>query len=661
LASLERLQENYSKLPDTLMGRSPSGSLHHYFKHPGPEFKVKSLDNFIVGYPGIDCKGDGGMVVAPPTKRSDGGVYEWVNDLPIAEAPQWLLAMVTETATQPDDPTDDDDAEMSVEEAMAAVEVIPNDDLEWNDWNDRGMAIFRATGGKGFAAFDTLSQKSSKYHARRTLEKWRAYYTSPPKEIGAGSLIYWANEADPEWRVRYTKKVFDDLAGNNAQPQSNDDNAPAGKQDKQQAQDNKPQAQGKQQAQAQAPAWPVLGADALHGLAGEVVALFEPHTEADPVAILMQFLVYFGSVIDRYTHYLVESDRHHGNLFALLVGETSKARKGTSAGRLRQLMESVDQDWCSNCVKGGLSSGEGLIWEIRDQVTGPPGKDGEDKVIVNGVDDKRLMLDEREFYSALTVMKREGNIVSRIVRDGWDGRPLMSMTKNNPARCGKPHISICGHITDSELRRNLDDTSMANGYANRFLFACVRRSKELPFGGNLDPAAIDALGVKIHERYAEIYGVEKAITMNEQARKMWAREYHELSMGKPGLFGAAIARGEAQVIRLALLYAVLDGSDQIKLPHLKAAFAVWRYCEASARYIFGDSVGDPVADTLFRALRSSSGGMTRTELHKLFGRNLPAVKIEAALARLQEYGLVRHETQSPGPKGGPPTERWHAV
>ena len=116
-----------------------------------------------------------------------------------------------------------------------------------------------------------------------------------------------------------------------------------------------------------------------------------------------------------------------------------------------------------------------------------------------GVEDKRLLLDEREFYSALEVMKREGNILSRIVRDAWDCRPVLrTLTKNTHTRVTNGFISIVGHITIEELRQKLDHTSMANGYANRFLFACVHRSKMLPFGGD----ALDAtdLGTRTEGR-----------------------------------------------------------------------------------------------------------------------------------------------------------------
>src|SRR4029077_4764239 len=115
-------------------------------------------------------------------------------------------------------------------------------------------------------------------------------------------------------------------------------------------------------------AWPVIEAAAFHGLAGEVVARLSPHTESDPAALLLQYLVSFGNAVGRQPYYLVEQDRHFTNLFAILVGQTSKSRKGTSAGRIRAIFDIADPDWTRERVLGGMSSGEGVISAVRDPI-----------------------------------------------------------------------------------------------------------------------------------------------------------------------------------------------------------------------------------------------------------------------------------------------------
>ena len=115
--------------------------------------------------------------------------------------------------------------------------------------------------------------------------------------------------------------------------------------------------------------WPdALEEAAYYGLAGEIARAIEPHTEADPVAVLIQFLMAFGNVIGHSAHYQVEADPHYTNLFAVLVGDSAKSRKGTSWGHVRRIFGDIDPVWQRRRLKtGGLSTGEGLIWTVRDQ------------------------------------------------------------------------------------------------------------------------------------------------------------------------------------------------------------------------------------------------------------------------------------------------------
>ena len=322
-------------------------------------------------------------------------------------------------------------------------------------------------------------------------------------------------------------------------------------------------------------------------------------------------------------------------------------------------VDTADPDWARECVTGGMSSGEGVLHAIRDPVYTV--KKGVSVMTDPGVADKRLLLDEREFYSALEVMKREGNILSRIVRDAWDCRPVLrTLTKNTHTRVTNGFISIVGHITIEELRQKLDHTSMANGYANRFLFACVHRSKMLPFGGD----ARDATDLGMRTRVA----IETArnfdrVSMTAAAMERWVAVYPQLSGEVQGLMGSLTARAEGQTIRLALIYALLDGGAAIDRVHLEAALAVWAFCDASTRFIFGDVTGDTIADAILRALRSAgAAGKTRTEIYTLFSSNRRSGDIGRALELLMQRGKARSFTTRPPPgRRGRPTETWYAI
>jgi hypothetical protein len=408
--------------------------------------------------------------------------------------------------------------------------------------------------------------------------------------------------------------------------------------------------------------WPrPLSDRAMQGLAGDIVNAFNPHTEAHPAALLIQTLVGFGNLVGPGPFFRIESTRHPTNLFAILVGETSKARKGTAWGRVMSLLELVDPLWTSKCHASGLSSGEGIVSAVQDHakpkpgLTRKPNKGGAGATPEPAASDKRLMVYESEFARALRVQRREGNILSTLLRQAWDSGNLQILTKES-ARATGAHISLVGHITKDELHRELTVTDEANGFANRFLFVCVTRSKLLPLGGRVHGQVLFDLGRRLRKAANFARGLRE-VTFSGKAKILWCKRYPTLSAAVPGLLGAITARAEAQVLRLSLIYALLDLSPLIKLPHLRAALEVWRYCKDSCRYIFGRALGDPVADRILEALRKNPQGLTRTEISAIFGRNVYEATISAAIEFLRKHGRAFEKPKKSG-KRGRPTERW---
>jgi hypothetical protein len=377
---------------------------------------------------------------------------------------------------------------------------------------------------------------------------------------------------------------------------------------------------------------------ASHGLAGRVVATLGPHTEADDGALLLTFLAAFGNAVGPGPRALVGAAEHPPRLNVLLVGETARARKGTAQAEVNKLVALAEPGWFAERVMGGLASGEGLIATVRDPAT----DDDTDAPV-----DKRLLVVEPEFARVLAVAAREGNTLSTVLRQAWDDGRLRNMTRKDPLRASGAHISIVGHITAEELLRRLSDTEVASGFANRFLLALVKRSKKLPEGGTLDPAALDDLAADTIEALTAARRVG-IVRRSEAARELWAKAYEEFGDGG-GLAGALTARAEAQTLRLSVCYALLDGSPVVEPAHLEAALAVWSYCEASAYAIFGDALGDPIADRLLEALRQAGDdGLDTTAQSALFGRHVSADRRAQALALLEGKGLIVTETEETG-------------
>jgi hypothetical protein len=418
------------------------------------------------------------------------------------------------------------------------------------------------------------------------------------------------------------------------------------------------------QLEAFHPDWPVMLEEAYHGLVGDIVRTIEPNTESDPAGLLLLVVSALGNAFGRGAHFKVENDVHYCKTNVILVGESSKARKGTAQGRVNRLISRVDPEWASNCCVTGLSSGEGLIHRVRDR-TVKENKDGKIEVVDEGVADKRLLVEEPEFASPLTVMQRDGNTLSMVVRSAWDDRALQTLTKTSGERSTGSHITIVGHITKKELLKHLTEEKLGSGIANRFVFALVRRSKRLPHGGTDD--AFDPKQIRALERALEFGKTPRRIDLSEEveelygysAMELWEEVYGDLSEGKPGLFGAVISRAEAQVRRKATVYAALGLSPVVRVEHLLAALAVWQYAEQSAYLIFGDRTGDMLADEILEALKDvGEEGMTRTEIHDLFGRHLKGRVLGAILRDLEAQRRIYKKKIPKGEGAGRPPEVW---
>lgn len=391
------------------------------------------------------------------------------------------------------------------------------------------------------------------------------------------------------------------------------------------------------------PSWPdPLDEAAYHGLAGEFVKLVEPHSEGDPVYLLTGFLTAAGNIVGNNPYIQVEQTRHRLKLFTLHVGPTAKGRKGTAWDRVRPVFDQLDTAWSSSIVNGGLATGEGLVNAVKDPVTKM--KDGQEVTVEEGVKDKRLLVVEPEFASVLKVMNREHNILSPILRSAWDRGDLRTLTKTSPLKATGTHISVIGHIVQEELLRCLNSTEMANGFANRLLIFTGKRSKNLPFGGNVPFAELNQLTNKIFK--AVSFGRDCGeITFDNNARELWIKIYNDLTADEPGIIGSMSARIEPYTLRLAGIYAVLDSSNQINPEHLRAAVAVIDYYIASLYYLFGNLAGNPLADRIFEALTDKPDGMSKNDLMDYFQRNKTSDEISTALDLLTGMERIKSQTE----------------
>jgi hypothetical protein len=189
---------------------------------------------------GIEVKGQGGYIVAPPSRRK-GRAYIVYNDIDSTAAPRWLLHLILkgrsaslEIGDAPSTITVD------LDELAESMRFVPNDDLSWDKWTSWGLALIRASGGseRGFEIFDAFSQQSNKYDAESTRARWEEMKRSPPNRTGAEKIFKiarangWLPKATPTYSIqgqhttadearRETRRVVRDFLHSIKRPDAN--------------------------------------------------------------------------------------------------------------------------------------------------------------------------------------------------------------------------------------------------------------------------------------------------------------------------------------------------------------------------------------------------------------------------------------------------------
>lgn len=387
---------------------------------------------------------------------------------------------------------------------------------------------------------------------------------------------------------------------------------------------------------------PVMASEGFPPLLREIVATATATSEAHPVAVAANVLALFSCMIGRGPHQWIGDTVLHARPFLLVVGKSGKARKGTAEHTPMRIFRAAD-DLLRQRFKtgdrlrihaGGLSTGEGIVYAIRDADEGK-----EDP----GVRDKRLMVVEPEFDNVLAHTKREGNTLSATIRNLWDGRGLEPMSKSGQKsgeRATCPHVVIMGHITGFELREKSTENDAANGLLNRFLVLFVHRPKLVPLPEPTPEVRIRHLAERVADAIEAATGGDyhardkHEIRLGDEARELWIEQYPQLSRDRDGKGGSLMARAEVYARMLAMIFCLLDSRREIEPCDLRVALAWVDYWRQSVDYIFRMAVEDgeldPFAAQVYEAIRARPG-ITATELSGVFHRNRNAKEIKRAL------------------------------
>ena len=217
------------------------------------------------------------------------------------------------------------------------------------------------------------------------------------------------------------------------------------------------------------------------------------------------------------------------------------------------------------------------------------------------------------------------------------------------------------HVTPEDLHSNLSLNDIANGLGNRFLWVCTKKSKDLKRQVFFPWRRMDA---KIEQLRDALQGInhwdDTPMGRSATAQEFWEEQLDVLRKRRPGLLGAILARGPAQVMRLAGIYAAADMVKMIEIVHLQAAIELWHYCMRSIDFIFGERLGDPDAERLLAAIEAAGPeGLSQTTIYRrVFGAHKDRETLNILLRRMVRSGLIRREFRK-SQTGGHDASMWY--
>jgi len=381
----------------------------------------------------------------------------------------------------------------------------------------------------------------------------------------------------------------------------------------------------------------------FYGLAGEIVNSVDPFTEASRPAVLVHLLAGCGAMMGRGPHMMAGFAKHPPSVWGLIVGGTSLGAKGTAEATASAFLRAAWPEFMDSRVLPGLSSGEGLVHQVRDPV-----EDTDE-----GEKDKRLYVVLSEFRTVMAQARRETNTLAATLRLAWDSPAVLHIPNrgNNALKATGAHIVMVAHVTPGEFRARIDPGEIAGGSLNRFLIIASRTSKNLPDEPLYPVHQLDAYGTRVRNAVETAYMLgNRRIGRTENAQKLWKENYPSLknpvgaqSEDDEGILAAVVVRARPHVLRTALTYALLDERQIVGEEHLAAALALWRYSLDSARWLFRTASPDLVK---LRAFIDEAGpaGRSKEEIRSdLFGRHLKADEIDRLLSQLgsdyEEYAV----------------------
>lgn len=584
LETLEVLKENgfdLFKLSKFIV-KSGGGGYHFYFKHD-PSLEVKNLATKI----GIDIRANGGIIVGPYSTHENGNIYEII--------------------TENKDALDVTELTNLSENFFILLKRLNNEKSEKfilkQDFDNFDNSPFRQNdnifieGHRNEQVFKYLCKRSSEYANLESFKKFGHFVNQtkckPP-------LL----KSEIEGII---KNVFQNYRSSDSIQE--------------------------------------ISNEAYIGPLGKFIFDLSNYVEPCKESLLIQSLVVLGNLLNKKFYISISGNKLNTNLFAIILGKTSKARKGTSKRIVETIFRDIWGDELRNRTKRGLSSGEGLIHSLRDPAYGvKENKNGEQITVLidQGIENKNAIYYEEEFSRVLKSSKRDTNNITEVIREAYDSGNLSVLTRNNPLTATNTNVSIIAQSTIEEFKNILKNVDCDNGFYNRFIFCKASRANVIPH--TISPIEIDAY----HEFKIKMLKVKSFIELTNElemeyskdAMKLWEKYYLETAYSDE-INGNIKGRSEDQLQKVAMIYAISECSETIETRHLLASKAILDYCHQTIDYVFSSNKSEDLRDYKVLKYLKNNYKVSRSKIFKdVFKNKIKGFEMDQIRDRLLEKQFI---------------------
>lgn len=383
---------------------------------------------------------------------------------------------------------------------------------------------------------------------------------------------------------------------------------------------------------------PGLHEATMLGELGEIVMTVCKDNEVHPVFVLAELLSWLGTYMN-VPYFMFGGVKLHCNINFVTVGNSSKAWASTSSDIVSRIFDGVLGK--TQYLEGHLLNGESLIAAVRGDSPPYDKNIRKEAALSDDISDKRLLLREKEFRSAIANAKRPGNSLSEIVNALFmNGRAELHVKSGKISATGA-HVSILAHTSCTDFSALKSDVKQSGEFASHFLWLLLDRLKPVPNPKAMTDEKVQYFQHKIEKIIQAANRLER-VKMSKPARELWNNIYPGLTKADSSVAGSVVSRSEIHTIKLALLYALVAGHTLITTDDLRSAHALVMYAWESASIIFKGRLDCNDEEKILCALHTAPNHkMSLTEISNHVFNNNKGKSVRLLLSEMEKKNQVQ--------------------